>query len=85
MPALPGPRGCAVALSSLRGDPTYGACRGSCGCCSFFSPQAARADDSPSPEAYRCDGEPPGPVLIGGNVVLGWRGLSLQLPRSGSS
>jgi hypothetical protein len=54
-----------------------GACRGSCGWCSFFSPQAARVDDSPSPEAYRCDGEPPGPVPIGGNVVLGWRGLSL--------
>ena len=67
-------------------------------------PMPAWADGSPSPEAYRCDGEPltallvkgpmdepaipdpsTGPVPIGGNVVLGWRGLSLQLPRTNNA
>ena len=67
-------------------------------------PAPARADSSPTPRAYRCDGDPltallvkgamdeptipdpsDAPVPVGGVVVLRWRGLSLQLPRTNNA
>jgi len=67
-------------------------------------PDLAWADSGPSPQAYRCDGDPltallvkgpmddpsipdpsTAPVPVGGSVVLAWRGLSLQLPRTNNA
>ena len=67
-------------------------------------PNPAMADSGPSPQAYRCEGDPltallvkgpmddpsipdpsTAPVPVGGSVVLAWRGLSLQLPRTNNA
>lgn len=69
----------------------------------LWSPPAL-AVSGPSPQAYRCDGDPltanlvqgpmddpsipdpsMAPVPVGGSVVLAWRGLSLQLPRTNNA